>query len=196
MIAARKLLLELRTVERMLEAGQDHDARQKLATLAEHDAQDLRVGVRKVAEALHDGLDGLPVKGKVAELSSQDFADAGARLEHVVKLTEDAANSTLDRVDEARELLRQNGEDNGRMREILTEISEAQAYQDLSGQILRRVSGLLSKTEQALVRLIGDVDAQAIAAKQPAPQLGTKVPGLDDATSQAEADDLLSGLGL
>lgn len=196
MVASRKLLAELKSVERMLEDGREDDARQRLAALAEQDAEHLRSGVRKVARALHEGLDGLPVKGKVTDLSSRDFADAGARLEHVVKLTEDAANSTLDRVDEARALLREDGDQKERMRAILSEISEAQAFQDLSGQILRRVSGLLSKTEQALSELLGHDEPSQVRSPAPNTQLGTKVPGLDQTSSQAEADDLLSGLGL
>lgn len=92
------------------------------------------------------------------------------------------------------------------LQEQLNEVVIAQSFQDLTGQIIRRVIDLVEHAENSLIELIRfsgrHVSAQGcpsdradrpgdIVAKGPA------VPGVDQAaiTSQDEVDDLLSSLG-
>ena len=88
------------------------------------------------------------------------------------------------------------------MQSGLTDILMAQGFQDITGQIIRRVIDLVQDLEASMVNLIsissrkkssGDIHHQ--------PELpGPVVPGVDDregnvATSQVDVDDLLSSLG-
>ena len=87
----------------------------------------------------------------------------------------------------------------------------AQDFQDLTGQIIRRVINLVQEVEDNLVELIrlsGSVES-AVADKVPAQKscpdgavmqgLGPQVPGLGETagavSGQDEVDDLLSSLG-
>ncbi|WP_234981533.1 protein phosphatase CheZ [Fontimonas thermophila] len=94
------------------------------------------------------------------------------------------------------------------LRTTLSELAEAQAYQDLSGQIIRRVIALVGKVETALLELLHrssggpgqPVDRLQSAANRPIQAqsgelAGPAVPGKDDAASQQDADELLARLG-
>ncbi len=84
----------------------------------------------------------------------------------------------------------------------LSEMLMAQSYQDLTGQIIRRVIQLVQDVEDGLVEMIR---LSGFSAKLPDPGeeapgelQGPAVPGLTDAdtmSSQDEVDDLLSSLG-
>lgn len=88
----------------------------------------------------------------------------------------------------------------------LNEVLMAQDFQDITGQIIKRVIGLVQEVEESLVRLVR-VTGQRLAGtetekkkeeEKPGELEGPQVPGLaaDDAvTSQDDVDDLLSSLG-
>ncbi|OOW98462.1 MULTISPECIES: protein phosphatase CheZ, partial [Xanthomonas] len=134
-----------------------------------------------------------------------ELDDACSRLDHVVEMTEKASHRTLDLVEECRELANQlrNGglnQDQGalleKMRHNLTELSLAQSYQDLSGQIIRRVAGIVRRVHEGFGAL-GLPPKNIEPKKDDGGLAGPAVKGLDrHAVSQDDADDLLSGLGL
>ncbi|GAB6068070.1 protein phosphatase CheZ [Methylothermus subterraneus] len=81
----------------------------------------------------------------------------------------------------------------------LNEVVMAQSFQDLSGQIIRRVIELVEQAEDSLIELIrlSGRKAQRSSPERSGKASGPAVPGLDQAavTSQDEVDDLLSSLG-
>jgi chemotaxis protein CheZ len=90
----------------------------------------------------------------------------------------------------------------------LTEVLMAQDFQDITGQIIRRVINLVGEVEMNLVNLIklghkGAAGAQTTAKKEERSDAGSsldgpQVPGLeskDVVSGQDEVDDLLSSLG-
>ncbi|MDF1583545.1 MAG: protein phosphatase CheZ [Methyloprofundus sp.] len=86
----------------------------------------------------------------------------------------------------------------------LTDILMAQGFQDITGQIIRRVIDLVQDMERSmveLVRLSGGKSKVGITKKSEELALpGPVVPGVDDkandvATNQDDVDDLLSSLG-
>ena len=88
------------------------------------------------------------------------------------------------------------------MQNGLNEILIAQGFQDITGQIIRRVITLVEDLENSMVELIRLSGTKAGGAKMAhVPDLpGPAVPGVDDktgdvATNQDEVDDLLSSLG-
>ena len=84
------------------------------------------------------------------------------------------------------------------LRKNLSAIAEAQAYQDLSGQVIRRVIQLVKGVENALADLL-DLAGLDVAGAQPEPHIagGPALVGLDNhGSTQAQADDLLADLGL
>ena len=84
----------------------------------------------------------------------------------------------------------------------LNEILMAQGFQDITGQIIRRVIDLVQEVETSMVDLIKISGGKHFDGNaQIQPELpGPVVPGVDDkgddvATNQDEVDDLLSSLG-
>lgn len=181
-----------------------------------------------------------------------EMADARSRLNYVISMTEDAANQTMDRVDEAapmvqalvdeseavhkdwqafqvsshgsdasstalfdriEKLLQRISSDGQGIHTRLTDILMAQGYQDLSGQVIKRVIELVSDVEQSLVRLvklasnveevagIKPAEAEHKSEKDDKQRIRAEGPQInqqnnqDVVSGQDDVDDLLSSLG-
>ncbi|MBW3551035.1 MAG: protein phosphatase CheZ [Proteobacteria bacterium] len=149
---------------------------------------------RELEQALGDG---------AGSAHGSSLPDACARLEHVVTLTEGASLRTLDLIDECGALLRQlpPGQDEAQqqalagIRSRLSEMTAAQGYQDLTGQIILRVVELVRAVHVGLGEYATPQDNKPL-------QLSTRghgpaVDGLDPApATQDDANQLLSSLGL
>ena len=81
----------------------------------------------------------------------------------------------------------------------LTEVLMAQGYQDLTGQIIRRVINLVQDVEEKLVRLVAiSGSARQPVEKKEKEMEGPAVPNVEQGemvTNQDDVDDLLSSLG-
>ena len=83
-----------------------------------------------------------------------------------------------------------------RIRHNLTEIALTQSYQDLTGQIIRRVVGIVRRVHEGFGAL-GLPPQEDDARRRDTGLAGPAVTGLDrHQVSQVDADDLLSDLGL
>lgn len=216
----------------------------------------LYLEVGRLTRALHNAIRdfhldiGLQANAQV-EHELSEMADARSRLGYVIRMTEDAANQTMDKVDEAAPMaqamvdesrslqhdwqhflasqdtvspahaelfarvdahLQQVSVNGQGIHSRLTDILMAQGYQDLSGQVIKRVIELVSDVEQSLVRLVklaSSVEAVAgiQAPVRPAAATGEKnsikaegpqmnPSGNKDVVSgQDDVDELLSSLG-
>jgi chemotaxis protein CheZ len=154
---------------------------------------DVLVDLRRVTHDLHAALERFRVDSRLVTYAEKEIPDARARLEHVLKLTDDAAHRTLDLVEQsipladrtaraAQALLASTGADprsshaelaaflsetGARMeavRENLSAVLLAQGYQDLTGQIIRGVMKLVGELEHAL----GDLVRLSAGASGPA----------------------------
>ncbi|WP_087021476.1 protein phosphatase CheZ [Thaumasiovibrio subtropicus] len=106
------------------------------------------------------------------------------------------------------QLLQQVEQDGGELRTQLTDILMAQDFQDLTGQVIRRVIDLVKEVEEQLVEILrafGLDEAQAQAVISPTEQkkatTAPEGPIIDSSQrddvveSQDDVDDLLSSLG-
>ena len=118
-----------------------------------------------------------------------------------------AASDTLD-IDQARGLLvqcRKHSEGVAKFAvnqgNVLSEIMMAQDFQDLSGQIIKKVIDIITRTELQLVQLLMDSSPENIQTKadnvvasgETKDLRGPQAP--EDALKQDDVDDLLSSLG-
>lgn len=162
---------------------------------------------------------------RLAALAHREIPDARLRLDHVVGMTEDAANKTLDLIERSAPLAAASlrgaeqllasldkatkadvraylDEVRGNLDAVRSNLSEvilAQSFQDLTGQILRGVQRLIGEVETALAELARVTGAQPMQATPSATDLeGPAVPGItrNAVTEQADVDDLIAGLGL
>ena len=236
-----------------LEKGQFGEAVQLIHELNQTRDRGLYQEVGKLTRELHSSIvnfqidPGMPRAEEVSQIT-----DAADRLAYVVKLTEAAANRTMDLVESSTPLVNALGTDAkalsadwGRFmrREVgaeefrelarrvdsfltrsdiestqvsanLTDILMAQDYQDLTGQVIKRVTQLVTDVESNLLKLVLmasqvdrfagiEHDREALRAENNSQKNLTKGEGPqihadkreDVVSGQDDVDDLLSSLG-
>lgn len=94
---------------------------------------------------------------------------------------------------EAAAALAHQGDVNRRQAGLLSQIMLAQDFQDLSGQVIQKVVGILDHAEQQLQQLLAQSEGPQAAAPAPSRLEGPQV--LDKAVLQEDVDDLLASLG-
>ncbi|WP_455357606.1 protein phosphatase CheZ, partial [Streptomyces sp. SYSU K217416] len=134
-------------------SGDEAGWRREIDALAALRTQPMMSGLGRLARELGQALGELPsVPSEAGELD-----DACARLDHVVQMTEQATHRTLDLAEECRALTErlradglnaEQGEILERIRHNLTEVALTQSYQDLTGQIIRRVVGIVRRVHE------------------------------------------------
>lgn len=207
--------------------------------------------VGKLTRALHSAIVNFNVdadihKGNPA-MNVSEIRDASDRLQYVIKMTQEAADKTMDRVETAapialnlgqeaaliksewdklkrrelskdefaelynriNEFLEQMGEGTQQLSHNLQAIILEQGFQDLTGQVLKKVIGLITDVEKELVNLVriaGHVEEVTgisvehnsktvevnVAAE--GPQIHAEIRE-DVVSGQDDVDDLLSSLG-
>lgn len=200
--------------------------------------------IGKLTRQLHDSLQSFQLDARISNIATEDIPDAKERLSHVISMTEEAANTTMDAVEsslpiaeslhqhlsdirpsfarlmardlkvgEFKELCHKLNEfieiaekDSSKLQTQLNEVLMAQGFQDLTGQILRRVIELVREVEDSLIHLLtmfgtqennNEVDESELLADASKPE-GPIINAdeRDDVVSgQDDVDDLLSSLG-
>lgn len=181
-----------------MERGDEAAWRQRVQLLADSPARNVVRRLGRLARELEQTLAALPQDPVPGRLD-----DAGARLEHVVAMTEQATHRTLDLIEDSRGLLAslQEGELDpaqaaiaDTLRGNLKEMALAQSHQDLGGQTIRRVADIVRRVHE---QLAGIVLPDEEPAEPDSAGSGPAVAGVDfDRVDQRDADDLLSRLGL
>lgn len=186
----------------------------------------LRSGLARLSQSLADALSKFQLDSRIAALAAKEIPDARLRLDHVLKMTEDAAHRTLDLIEQAAPLAESTANDARtllstlddrshndirkflgdvqgsaeRVRANLTEVMLAQGFQDLTGQILHGIRTLIGEVESVLDELakISGVEIKPPARAESGMLHGPAVPGVstDTVSGQSDVDDLIAGLGI
>jgi len=90
-----------------LKNGDEKSADSILQKLNKQRETDLFTEIGKLTRELHDALNNFKLDSRIADLAAQDIPNAKDRLEYVLKMTDEAANKTMDAVDNANELTNQ-----------------------------------------------------------------------------------------
>jgi chemotaxis protein CheZ len=173
--------------------------------------------VARLSESLHEALTRFRSDSRVAALAQKEIPDARLRLEHVLAMTEDAANKTLDLIErsvpladatvrEANALLAALDERSHNdirrfleetccnfeaVRSNLGEVMMTQSFQDLTGQILRGVQRLIGEVEntlEELARITGFKPTPAAHAANGTELEGPAVPGITQNAVSGQGD--------
>jgi chemotaxis protein CheZ len=160
-------------------AGHEHGFELALKELFASSASIVMTDVHRLSDSLLAALTRFRSESRIATLTVKDVPEAQLRLDHVLKMTEEAAHRTLDIIEvsvpladatakhatelsatldssSAQEIrlslssVRSNAE---QLRRNLTEVMLAQGFQDLTGQILRGVRTLVGEVESVLQEL-------------------------------------------
>jgi chemotaxis protein CheZ len=181
----------------------------KIAAMAESDIPDakerLHYVIAMTEQAANQTLtvveDLLPVSDQLSEQAQTLSVKWGRFLDREMPLEEFKAMSheISAHFDYSKQTLQQ-------IQSGLTDILMAQGFQDITGQIIRRVIDLVQDLETSMVKLISFSSLHSGMVKTNAEENtphdlpGPVVPGVDDktgdvATNQVDVDDLLSSLG-
>jgi len=172
--------------------------RSNVDALIQWRSQPLVQGLAKLARELDTAL------GNGSANPNASLPEACARLEHVVHVSEDASHRTLDLIQECGTLLgtlpdastEEQAATIAAIRSRMSEMTAAQGYQDLTGQIIRRVVELVRAVHAGLGE-ITDGEATPIHLNNNNRGFGPSVAGVDPTpATQEDANDLLSSLGL
>ncbi|MES2662451.1 MAG: protein phosphatase CheZ [Pseudomonadota bacterium] len=246
-----------------LEAGDSISANQIIEKMREDRETSLYKEVGRLTRTVHDALVQFgfdtaqmiansahpELKSEEVVIESSRMSDAENRLQYVITMTENAANKTMDMVEETvplskelsnkaqmlkgeweklirREMtgaefrqlykliddfLKYSIEKSGEIDSNLSNILLAQDFQDLTGQIIRKVISLVKEVEVSLVNLVRASSAiekitgieksietnVLVESKNPHAGFGPSLPGdkRDVVSGQDDVDDLLSSLG-
>ncbi|SQH77525.1 Protein phosphatase CheZ [Shewanella benthica] len=197
--------------------------------------------VGRLTRQLHSAIVSFQVDDRLVELANKEIPDAKQRLNYVIDMTEQAANKTMDAVEEClplanalttniqavkpawNRLMRREIElsefktlchdvqqfidrselDSIRLKELLNQILLAQDFQDLTGQMIKRVIDLVREVENNLVSMLTVFGEQAVGENPTIIDSSVEAEGPiinaeqrdDVVTGQDEVDDLLSSLG-
>ncbi|MET0534956.1 MAG: protein phosphatase CheZ [Steroidobacter sp.] len=88
------------TLAGALAAGDERLFLSELDALVQRRERTLFTELRKLTGDLQSALDRFSVDSRLVDLAAQEVPDARARLEHVLKLTDEAAHKTMDLVDQ------------------------------------------------------------------------------------------------
>ncbi len=133
---------------------------------------------------------------EVLESESNQLSDEWCKLRKRM-LSKDDFKGLSDRLTQFLELTQK---DAAQLHASLSEVLMAQDFQDLTGQIIRKVIALVQDVEQKLVKLVRITGNKLDDGKKEKKEelAGPAIPGLDQGdqvTSQDDVDDLLSSLG-
>lgn len=239
-------LMRARALVEALEQGDEEEADRILEEIGRVRQSMLFQQIGRLTRQLHDAINGFMVDARLTQLTESEIPDARERLKYVIEMTEQAANTTLNVVEEVfpmvtglsaktdsleqrwqrflqrempyqefRELSRDittflTDLDEGltRVQSQLNEVLMAQSYQDLTGQIIRRVIDMVQEVESSLIDLIrfGSRQSEPVSTNEAdrdsketkSTVQGPVVPGVEKGeavTNQDDVDDLLSSLG-
>ena len=224
-----------------LENGREQEADQILLQIANMRETMMFQEIGKLTRQLHDSIENFSLDAKFSELTEKEIPHAKERLNYVISMTEKAADTTLNAIEEiipiSEELDGKSQELNRKwmrfrkkemplsefndlsndladyflnstnslqtMQVSLNEVLMAQSFQDITGQIIKRVINLVQEVELSMVELIRItggkfIDGEFQSSSIKTELAGPAIPGLkegDQVDSQDDVDDLLSSLG-
>ena len=174
--------------------------------------------VETISENLHQSLDSFGSDAHIIKHAKLDLPDASERLEYVLEETKLASDKTIS---SAENLLAIIGNIESKVDDVaskeqlqqaqseIIDIMTAQSFQDLTGQVLKRIIILVTVLEENLRELISSagIDIESIHIEESAADKrqqemkgvgpnATKSSQEDSLSSQADVDDLLGDLGL
>jgi len=233
-----KLLVEY------LESEQQDKADELIADIQGPVNNELFAEIGKLTRQLHDSLNNFQVDNRLNDLAKADIPDAKERLNYVIERTADAANKTMDAVEDIFPvidslqnqvgvvnplwsklmnnqlalpefkqlcmdidvLLKSTNTDTEKVRTLMTDVLMAQDFQDLTGQVIRKVIELVIEVEDSLIGMLTAFGISSDSAQNKAkysavgdnlaegPIMNSEE--RDDVVSdQSDVDDLLSSLG-
>lgn len=127
------------------------------------------------------------------ELAAREAAGLADRLADLAQHPELGVGEARAALGEAAAALTHQALLNRQQAEVLSQIMLAQDFQDLSGQVIKKVAGILDQAQQQLLLLLAQSAGPAAGRPEQAALAGPQAP--DKAVAQEDVDDLMASLG-
>lgn len=131
-----------------LESGESEDAASAIAQLAGFRDSLLFQEVGRLTRELHDSINSFVLDAKIVSIASTDMPDAAERLSYVMKMTEEAANTTLTAVEEALPVADQLEKNATNLSQQWKQFNDRQMTVDDFRKMSSELSNFLSESEQ------------------------------------------------
>lgn len=223
-----------------LEKGDNEAANKIIAVAQSVETENMFAEIGKMTRQLHDSLTNFQLDARIANMANEDIPDAKERLNYVINMTEQAANTTMDAIENGMPLadkicqdltsirpvwdklmtrdlklgdfkrlchnvndfIGAAEQDMAQLHILLNEILMAQGFQDLTGQVIRRVIELVREVEDSLIHLLtvfGTSEPDKTAREEQQHEAEGPIINPEEredvVTGQDDVDDLLSSLG-
>lgn len=109
-----KTIVQTRELLSHLEAEEIEDAQELIESFARGGDEDLFIEIGKLTRHLHEALTNFQLDSRITDLAASEIPNAKDRLNYVITKTEEAANKTMDKVDQCHQmadLIKQDSED-------------------------------------------------------------------------------------
>lgn len=212
--------IQLEDVKALIEALEAKDFQKGDALLHQIFVQSEREiveGMEDLAQQIHSTLKSFGEETDLLAQTKHELPDASERLNYVIEETEKASHRTLEAAEKLYDVLEKVSDDleqealKQTLKEAMTHINEimiAQGFQDLTGQVLKKVITLVSDLETNLKTLIEkagidydfipdktEEEKRADIEKGVGPNV-TRKSKQDAVSEQGDVDDLLADLGI
>ncbi len=223
-----------------LENGDAKAANKIIAVAQSKETENMFAEIGKMTRQLHDSLTNFQLDARIANMATEDIPDAKERLNYVISMTEQAANTTMDAIESGmpiadkvcqdlttirpvwdrlmnrdlklgdfktlchnvNDFIVTAEQDMAQLHILLNEVLMAQGFQDLTGQVIRRVIELVREVEDSLIHLLtvfGAAEPESAAREQQQHEAEGPIINPeareDVVAGQDDVDDLLSSLG-
>lgn len=216
-----------RRLVRAIEAGDEQAENDAANAIARRQCLRLHAELARIAQELRETLCNVAAAEELARIAHRELPDTHVRLNQVIALTEEAAHSTLSAVEASMPLadgiltaVERYRAEHGvprsargkalaalldgvaasavELRHRLSDVMMAQSFQDITGQIIRRVAGLVADLEAVIARRQtgrsgGGADGRPSNVGE-GPPLSRSGP--DVVAGQEDVDELLAELGV
>lgn len=223
-----------------LEKGDTENANKLIAVAQSKETETMFAEIGKMTRQLHDSLTNFQLDARIANMATEDIPDAKERLNYVISMTEQAANTTMDAIEtgmpladkvcqdlttirpvwdklmhrdlkvgdfkvlchNVNDFIVTAEQDMAQLHILLNEVLMAQGFQDLTGQVIRRVIELVREVEDSLIHLLtvfGAAESDQTAREEQQHEAEGPIINPEEredvVTGQDDVDDLLSSLG-
>ncbi|TQV86694.1 protein phosphatase CheZ [Aliikangiella coralliicola] len=99
-----KTIAQTRDLLEHLENDEIEDAQELIDTLARDGDEDLFIEIGKLTRRLHEALNSFQLDSRITDIAASEIPNAKDRLNYVIERTEEAANKTMDKVEQCNQL--------------------------------------------------------------------------------------------
>ncbi len=143
-------LEQARVLVHELEEGNDQKADKLLDEITSLRESSLYQELGKLTRDFHNALNSFKTDARISRIAGEDIPDAKERLKHVIKMTEDAANKTLNIVEDAFPVCDSLSSDANEMKDAWDRFSRREMDADEFRQVARKMGTFLEDVTRGM----------------------------------------------